>query len=350
MNSLSSSQCEFSIDAFDNVIFYSWGVIAFRGRYRFPLFELFSVLAPGQKPTILSLDLLSSHLLSIRRRADFYWLLLRGMVSLGDFPLDASEKSILYLKSINLSAFAALLSTTIYEVESSMGLDRLSTYVRSLQLSRYGFCAKANPAVLEDSSAGHDLPNERFFRSKLPSSRTGEPASPDQCMQLLRSVLRKQQRKSTFEGYPLFRRAMPSSGSLCCIEAVLLSGWDCWLYDSLGDRFLNLPLAANAMSAIHSDLWLNLGNVQHVLSSAILLFAVQNPHMDKYGEISDQLQSIDAGLVLADMWQFFSLYGLRGCILGNPMSGPLIAHLRTYLGDVLPVCGIMIFEGRAAST
>lgn len=333
-----------TVEGFDAAISYQWGVMIFFRRYRIPLFDLANRYSLGTTKTKLSSELISLHLETKKQRADFYWLVRRGLVSLENQRLDTSARSIRYLQSQRLHSLAEGLITSVREVEWTLGVSSLPATTRRIQLERYGLCGKANVELLESSVANRAIENESFSRPKLATSRNGKPASADQCLMLLKSVLRKYQRQTSYEGFPLFRRVMPSAGSLCCVEAVLLRGNNCWLYDSHKDRLIELYPDPEELCAIHSDLWLNTGSVRSAASSTIILFAVQNPFASKYGELTSHLQAIDTGIVIADLWHMMSEYHLRGCILGNPMVGPLITLVRDFLGDVVTVSALMIFE------
>lgn len=339
---------DLTVDGFDHSIAYRWGSIVFRGRYRFPLYELGQALGLGKKATILSAERLAANLSSRQQRADFYWLVRHGLVSLDKWRLDISENTTSFLRSQNLTRLADALTNAVKEVEFGLGTSSLPAPARQSYLNRYGLCAMPNLSLLNSALAESDDENP-FSRLKQPTHRTGQPAADDKCMQLIRSVLRKQERPLSFDGYPLYRRVMPSAGSLCCVEAVLLSRHSCCLYDSLHDNFLPLDLAVNDIAFIHSDLWLNAGSEKHDASSTVILFATQVPFSIKYGDLTAFLQAIDTGIILADLWHMMPSQRLRGCILGNPMAGPLLSPIASICGDALPISALMLFEEDATA-
>lgn len=343
MYSVSDHLPDLTIAAFAQTIPYSWGLFAFRGRYRFPLFELGTILSHKHQPTTLSYSDLCAFLISKRQRADFYWLLLRGMIFIGNRNLDVSEKTTIALRSQGLSQLAELISASTQEAECALGVSTLPQRIRENHLDCYGFCPKANLNLLQTSPKQGAEFAHIFARPKLASTRSGQPAPAADCMQLVQAVLHKQTRDATFDGHPLYRRVMPSAGSLCCIEAVLLSGSNAWFYDSSEDKFIPLCLDADDLSFLHCDLWLNAGSIQSTPSTSILLFANQTPFISKYGQISAHLQAIEAGIILADLWHLMPSYRLQGSILGNTMARSLIAPLREHHGDMQPVSALMLF-------
>ena len=329
--------------------------ICFYGDYRFPLLGLDEELGLSTGPADLDLDAITDLLSRRENRCDFYWLSLRGMATVithktsgieaNQWRLDATEQSIQSLVNLGKPHLAERFMKAIKEVELDIGISSFNKEERDRYLRLYGYCAKANHQVLLAKNENTGEARIINGRPKNSTVRNGMPGRITDCKQLIRSIFRKEFRNKDYEGYQLFRRAMPSAGSLCCIEAVLIHREGIFLYDSQLDIFEMIHLLEyKDIDQINGDLWLNCGNIESRRSSAVILFAVQEQTKRKYGEISLHLQALETGILLADLWNLMPSHGLEGCILGNPMMGALTRYIKDILGEVLPMGSLMLFD------
>ena len=350
-----------NFDCYSHAIKLNDSKIVFFKDYRFPLLRLDQELRLNNKSIKIDPSLLIELLDNELNRADFYWLVHRGLVSITQiarcdaetlttdisvWQLDTTASSLKQLIALNQIQLSTLLKQAIEEVEIELGINNFTLSERNQYLQRYGYCPKANKQILTLPAESLSQNLRNIGRYKHATVRQGQTANQITCQCLIRSVFQKQVRNIRYEQQLLFRRVMPSVGSLCSIEAILVHSTGFWLYDSQHDKF-KLLAEINKISAeqIHGDLWLNCGNYNTKPSSAIILYAVQGLIRYKYGEISSYLQSVETGILLGELWSLMPTYQLNGCILGNPMLGVLTKNVKHYYGDVIPMSGLMLFDG-----
>jgi hypothetical protein len=139
---------------------------------------------------------------------------------------------------------------------------------------------------------------------------------------------------------------MPSAGSLCSIEGLLITATSAELYRSNSDKFESLSLSDQTLQMIHSDLWINCGTISAEPTTAIILLATLEPFSVKYGCLAAQLQSVETGIILGDMWSLLTDLNLSACIIGNPMLGSLTNEVCKLQGASLVTNGLVLFHHR----
>jgi hypothetical protein len=346
------------IQGFSSSIQYSWGLLAFYNNYRFPLLSLPKILGLSLSTTEISPSILCSFLVSDDRLADFFWMTKVGLLSIqvsstslafttiqesSNFVVLPDESTLFKLKLLGFSEIADKLTKSIEIIENYLGISEMDTLERDDFLQKYGLCAKGNPSVLDCQVKSIDSPSKLFNRVKLQTVRDGDFPIQSRVKELVAHVLRKKNSLITYNDIPLYKRVMPSVGMLCSVEALIISPEDFLLYDSTNNLFFNIDLSDLEKSIIYSDIWLNLGKVDSGPCSAIFLFSKQVPIKIKYGKLTEPLQYMETGIVLADLWSSMNSFGLCGCILGNPMSGCLTRCLNTYHLSVIPTAALILF-------